>query len=81
MKSGFIGNEKDLKNQEVTAIIRFNKRVGAKLHAVLKCVEVDITKIGQIKALVYNLMFPPGIQDMLHGGPKSYPILCTSIRI
>jgi len=30
MKSGFIGNKKDLKNQELTAIIRVNKRVGNK---------------------------------------------------
>ena len=36
MKSGFIGNEKDLKNQEVTAIIRFNKRVGRKTSCCIK---------------------------------------------
>jgi hypothetical protein len=36
MKSGFIGNEKDLKNQEVTAIIRVNKRVGRKTVCCIK---------------------------------------------
>ena len=36
MKSGFIGNEKDLKNQEVTAIIRVNKRVGRKTACSIK---------------------------------------------
>jgi hypothetical protein len=36
MKSGFIGNEKDLKNQEVTAIIRVNKRVGHKTACCIK---------------------------------------------
>jgi hypothetical protein len=36
MKSGFIGNEKDLKNQEVTAIIRVNKRVGRKTACCIK---------------------------------------------
>jgi hypothetical protein len=35
-KSGFIGNEKDLKNQEVTAIIRVNKRVGRKTACCIK---------------------------------------------
>ena len=36
MKSGFIGNQKDLKNQEVTAIIRVNKRVGRKTACCIK---------------------------------------------
>jgi hypothetical protein len=36
MKSGFIGNEKDLKNQEMTAIIRVNKRVGRKTACCIK---------------------------------------------
>jgi hypothetical protein len=36
MKSGFIGNKKDLKNQEVTAIIRVNKRVGRKTACCIK---------------------------------------------
>jgi hypothetical protein len=36
IKSGFIGNEKDLKNQEVTAIIRVNKRVGRKTACCIK---------------------------------------------
>jgi len=81
MKSGFIGNENDLKNQEVTAIIRVHKRLAARLYVVLKCVEVDITELCQIKQLVYNLMFQPEIQDMLQGGPKSYLILYTSTRI
>lgn len=36
MNSGFIGNEKDLKNQEVTAIIRANKRVGRKTACCIK---------------------------------------------
>src|SRR5215207_6053952 len=81
MKSGFIGNQRDLKNQELTAIIRVHKRLAARLYVVLKCVEVDITELCQIKQLVYNLMFQPEIQDMLQGGPKSYLILYTSTRI
>jgi hypothetical protein len=36
MKSGFIGNEKDLKNQEVTFIIRLNKRIGRKTACCIK---------------------------------------------
>ena len=36
MKSGFIGNKNDLKNQEVTAIIRVNKRVGRKTACCIK---------------------------------------------
>ena len=36
MKSGFIGNEKDLKNQELTAIIRVHKRVGRKAVCCIK---------------------------------------------
>jgi hypothetical protein len=36
MKSGFIGNEKDLKNQELTVIIRMNKRVGRKTTCCMK---------------------------------------------
>jgi hypothetical protein len=36
MRSGFIGNENDLKNQEVTAIIRVNKRVGLKTACCIK---------------------------------------------
>jgi hypothetical protein len=36
MKSAFIGNEKDLKNQEMTAIIRVNKRVGRKTACCIK---------------------------------------------
>jgi hypothetical protein len=35
-KSGFIGNKNDLKNQEVTAIIRVNKRVGRKTACCIK---------------------------------------------
>src|SRR5215211_2461196 len=31
MKSGFIGNQRDLKNQELTAIIRVHKRLAARL--------------------------------------------------
>jgi hypothetical protein len=36
MKSGFIGNQRDLKNQELTAIIRVNKRVGRKAVCCIK---------------------------------------------
>ena len=36
MKTGFIGNEKDLKNQELTVIIRVNKRVGRKTACCIK---------------------------------------------
>jgi hypothetical protein len=36
MKTGFIGNEKDLKNQELTVIIRVNKRVGHKTACCIK---------------------------------------------
>ena len=36
MKSGFIGNQRDLKNQELTAIIRVHKRVGRKAVCCIK---------------------------------------------
>jgi hypothetical protein len=36
MKSGFIGNQRDLKNQELTAIIRVNKRVSRKAVCCIK---------------------------------------------
>ena len=36
MKSGFIGNQRDLKSQELTAIIRVHKRVGRKAVCCIK---------------------------------------------